>query len=687
MLREVVKPGLALALLGLTLSVDGGGVAAPAPPSTLAPPQSKIGRVLVYSNQAQVFRVASVTVGGGSQEVAVADLPQAVVRDTVKVECKTAEVVRVEVSRTRANLPRQVKAKELLAKVETVLGALRAIADERAVLQHELGTLGGLHLQTLPAPRDGKLAAGEGLFADAWKRILSWADGRAGKARARLLVLAGDEQKQQKALHALRVEAQGIDLNAGGEPVLRVHATLRGAGKHQVTVSYLVSNVRWSPAYDLGYDHRRRAVDATYYAVVSQTTGEDWENASLEFSTGMPTHLVAVPELPTWTLGRKRDFTPTPRQRLEPRVAVWTAPPRAEVVDPVLGQLQAALAEGERVVPSGSDQPAPTTPAPGPAGYRKRQYDFDDDTVDGSLARPDGAALAKPRPARPHAYAPPPPMKAAPAPEPAAEAPAAREESERVALPSPSRVYGGRAASGTRNVPVTPTESLPWTDQGYSPPYVDPDSPAAGAQGYLFTLYAPGRHSIPATGAARRVPLLRKRMGVSPVYLVRAGASPSAYLTASVKNVTGKPILRGPANLFSGAMFAGSSWINTALPGKEIVLPLGVDDALKVARHLRQKTVSEGVVFKDDITEYTVDVEIANHRRYAIDVEVEDQVPLKLGEKVEVRSFRSQSFGKPEEHSGKIRWKGKIAPATVKKLSFSFQILRPKDWDLSQQDG
>jgi hypothetical protein len=119
---RVVKPGLALILLGLTLSVDGGGGAAPVPPSTLAPPQSKIGRVLVYSNQAQVFRVASVTLGAGAQEVALADLPQAIVPDTVKVECKTAEVVRVEVARTRANLPRQVKAKELLDKIEAVLG-------------------------------------------------------------------------------------------------------------------------------------------------------------------------------------------------------------------------------------------------------------------------------------------------------------------------------------------------------------------------------------------------------------------------------------------------------------------------------------------------------------------------------------------------------------------------------------
>jgi uncharacterized protein (TIGR02231 family) len=227
--------------------------------------------------------------------------------------------------------------------------------------------------------------------------------------------------------------------------------------------------------------------------------------------------------------------------------------------------------------------------------------------------------------------------------------------------------------------------SVPWTDQGYSPPPVDPDSPAAGAEGYLFTLYAPGRHVVPASGAERRIPVMRKRFAVKPVHRILPGLSLSAYLMAGVYNNTGQPILRGNANLFSGSMFSGHTWLNTALPGKTIDLPLGVDDSVKVVRHLRQRTVSQGVVFKDDITEYTIDLEIANHRRYAIQAEVEDQLPVKEGKKVEVKSFSSAAFAKPDEQ-GKIKWKGQVGASSVKKLSFSFRILRPKDWELQQHD-
>jgi uncharacterized protein (TIGR02231 family) len=157
---------------------------------------------------------------------------------------------------------------------------------------------------------------------------------------------------------------------------------------------------------------------------------------------------------------------------------------------------------------------------------------------------------------------------------------------------------------------------------------------------------------------------------------------------ARVKNTTGRPILRGHANLFSGTMFAGRSWLNTSLPGRTIRLPLGVDDAIKVERHTSQKTVVKGTFFKDDITEHTVTIEIANHHRHAISVEVEDQIPVKKGRKVEVKNFtaRPGATRGPDERDGIVTFKARIGASSVKKLRLSYQIVRPKDWELSQHD-
>jgi uncharacterized protein (TIGR02231 family) len=157
---------------------------------------------------------------------------------------------------------------------------------------------------------------------------------------------------------------------------------------------------------------------------------------------------------------------------------------------------------------------------------------------------------------------------------------------------------------------------------------------------------------------------------------------------ASVKNVTGRPILRGHANLFAGTMFSGRSWLNTALPGRTIQLPLGVDDSVKVVRNIRQQTVVKGVLFKDDVTEYTVEIEVANHRTRAILVRVDDQVPvaLKDDDKVEVRGFKASPAMTGPDAQGYVRWRGRVPASSVKKLRFTFRIVRPKDWELKQHD-
>ena len=260
---------------------------------------------------------------------------------------------------------------------------------------------------------------------------------------------------------------------------------------------------------------------------------------------------------------------------------------------------------------------------------------------------------------------------------------------------------GGHGVRVSRPPPVV--RRLPWIDAVYEPPAVDRDSPEGAARGYLFTLRAPGRHTVPSSGKSQRVPLLRVILAARPVHRLLPALSRSAYVVATLRNTTGRPILRGHANLFSGAAFVGRSWLNTALPGHDLRLPLGVDDGVKVARNMRQKTVQQGVLFKDDVTRYTVELEVANHHRRAISVQLLDQVPLARGKKVKVKEVRFHTSGRPQKpgppgkgirpgwtapnKQGRVSWSGEVGPSSVKKLSFSFTIVRPKGMVLEQSRG
>lgn len=664
---------------------------------------SKVDRVIVYSTRAKVFRRATATLKAGETRVRVATLPTTVNLDSVQVRSKSTKVKRVEVAMARGRLPRQAEAEKLVTQLEALDDKIRVVRDEARVWREQRSFIRDLYLRQ---PPKGAKQPPEGIFVNTWRLTLRWVEKRNAQARKRLEELREQKRKLFKQRHKLVVAARQLDLSAVERPQLTVTATVEGrGGKHAIMVSYLVSRVSWRPSYDLRYDHVKKRVEATYYADVTQRSGEDWSNASLRFSTGRAMSLVAVPELPTWTLGRKRDFTPKPSKRYERASRRWRASPRPVVISATVRRLQKLLRlRGSKVGYGRLGSGSAGRGGYGKSGRAKRDSldDLLEDRPRRRYRKKSRRRYSRRRYRRPKYRPSPKAVMPAPSAPPRPVARAERESADSsVAISGRrSRPSGGRSSRWRKRPPV---ERVPWTDVGYRPPYLPSDSPAKAAKGYLFTLYAPGRHEVPATGAKRRIPVLRTSFRVAPIYRILPGKSKLAYVLAELKNTSGRPILRGHANLFAGTMFSGRSYINTALPGHKMSLPLGVDDSVKVVRHLKQRTVTEGVLFKDDVTEYTVEIEIANNRRYPITVDVRDQVPRKRGRKIEIGGFTYKVAGKKKQAAkatkdrkpgwtgaddqGRVVWIGKIGARKVKKLSFSFRITRPKDWLLRQSGG
>jgi hypothetical protein len=675
--------------IGLAVLLAPGSPAA-APVEVVAP----VDEVVVYSTQARVVRRAWVNVKGNDSNLfELADLPAAVIADSLEVSVPTAQVERVSLVRRRKRLApaRELGDPEKLIKViRELTDLLDALQDERRALQSELRYLASLTVSTASLREGQPRPQAAVLHVGAWPAIMGWADQRGQQIDRRILQIDERQLVLRRRLTKARIQAQAFAYVPQGQLGSRVAVTLRGAGRHRVSVSYSVHNARWYPAYDLRYDHRARAVELAYYAEVSQASGEDWDQPKLSFSTIEPENTLAVPELPTWIVGRKRDFVPTTQLRPEPAQAQWWPREVMPAVrrDPVQQRLITLLAWTARHADQGKESDGVDM-----GGDQTRIAD----KLRSVMGAMGGKASAADRPAETKYPASPPmpvPQVVMPAAEPAKKAYgrsyAYRSKrrvrlSQRVAREESAET---RATSGEGFRARPPVEQLAWSDVGYQPRWIDPSLPAAAAQGFRYTLHAPGRHAVDTTNKSRRVPLFRRRFQVIPSYRIVPGKSKTAYFVAKVTNRSGHPILRGQANLFAGAMYRGHSSLETALPGREIKINLGVDDSIKVERFISQQTVVEGMFFKDDVTEYTVRLQIANHRPYSVEVELEDQVPLKSGRKIEVKAFQADPQMKgPHKDTGKVKWKGTIAGSSVKKLTFKYRIVRPKDWDLHQVGG
>jgi hypothetical protein len=79
-----------------------------------------------------------------------------------------------------------------------------------------------------------------------------------------------------------------------------------GDGEAELSLTYMVSNARWSPQYDvraaIAKDAKSQSTVGLHYrASISQRTGEDWTNVELTLSTASPQQGTVIPKLrPQW---------------------------------------------------------------------------------------------------------------------------------------------------------------------------------------------------------------------------------------------------------------------------------------------------------------------------------------------------------------------------------------------------
>jgi uncharacterized protein (TIGR02231 family) len=79
-----------------------------------------------------------------------------------------------------------------------------------------------------------------------------------------------------------------------------VRFTAEQPGALDVTLAYALPGAGWTPAYDARLRTEQRAVELTYFGVVRNATGEDWNNVALTLSTARPNLGGGAPELSPW---------------------------------------------------------------------------------------------------------------------------------------------------------------------------------------------------------------------------------------------------------------------------------------------------------------------------------------------------------------------------------------------------
>ncbi len=271
------------------------GIGAPQPALPLEP-NSDVASVTVFSDRALVTRVRGERLAAGAGSVTFEGLPLGLAADSLHatVVDGSARIVGVELVSGRG----EVVETERIAEIRTqMLDITEELGQVRDRIESLLAQRVYLRESLLTAPEDGRPQPS----LDQIRGTLTFVGDAERDIAARL-------RKEQERARDLDEELQPLliklDNPLATGMTVRVDVDADAAGEVTVGLRYQVFGAGWTPAYNARLDAASSQVTLEYYGIVSQQTGEAWEDVELMLSTANPSVSGELPQLASWFLGR-----------------------------------------------------------------------------------------------------------------------------------------------------------------------------------------------------------------------------------------------------------------------------------------------------------------------------------------------------------------------------------------------
>lgn len=289
---------LSLLLLGICLGLPTAAQAEDSP----TPVSSTVTKVTVFSDKAEVHREATINLGGDTYVFQ--KLPGWVDESSVRVALVPADagrIVDVRVVRDYLAKPDDEKVLKAQDEVQAITDELVALNDELQVLEAQAAHIEAIKAFSLEKlardvpTRDIKVETYDGtvkFVANALREVMKAKRAVEMKRRQLTPELAARQRKLQELRNLTQLEETSVIVAVDGN------------GRGVLELVYMLPGATWEPAHELrAAANDPTKVELTSYAVVSQTSGEDWNGAELTFSTQSSTESSRIPELSALTLG------------------------------------------------------------------------------------------------------------------------------------------------------------------------------------------------------------------------------------------------------------------------------------------------------------------------------------------------------------------------------------------------
>jgi uncharacterized protein (TIGR02231 family) len=243
---------------------------------------SKVQKVIVFLNGAQVTRTAMVNVNAGTSTLVFENISPGIDVQSIQVHAN-GEFTILSVNHEMNYFNDQGKQK----RVEDLKSQQKRIYDQIA-MKNGLSSIFEEEAATL---RKNLSLSPQNVNLDVikLKQALDF-------QTQRLSELKQKEQAVKNEIEAFNIELQKYNQQLGdinkdsntATSTIVVTVSSKASLQSEFSLTYLVRNARWFPTYDIRAKNVTSPISISYKANVTQQSGEDWKNIKLTLSTGNP---------------------------------------------------------------------------------------------------------------------------------------------------------------------------------------------------------------------------------------------------------------------------------------------------------------------------------------------------------------------------------------------------------------
>ena len=193
----------------------------------------------------------------------------------------------------------------------------------------------------------------------------------------------------------------------------------------------------------------------------------------------------------------------------------------------------------------------------------------------------------------------------------------------------------------------------------------------------------PGRVSVPADNSRHRFVLGKQNLKASMTARAAPKLDLRAFLYAEIAYAGDSPLLPGPWQLQRDGIFVGTQHNPALLPGDELALAFGADDAIEVEyQKLKDERARQGLINREQRIERKYLINVTNRHKIAMPVTVFDQIPVSRDEAITVELLEDTT--KPtqqnvENRPGVLSWKKELKPQQKQTIDFGYAVSYPQD--------